>query len=233
MQYNDENRQGLMSLLAASQAGLDPTTAYGMIQNIQADQEAQLAQRRERQSGLIGLLMEAAQGGMPYAGASAMMEAAPGPMGPALQSALDSMYPSGAPQPAPTNANGAVMDFPAGSRPTPSGLTPAMGPSQMQYQVPVSGPQSTSPAFVPPQPSVAEQQSMMEMEQQQAQQADLTALQMDAAQARAQEWTVDDFIAKASQENPALFATAPDEVMAIIQNTFGEQAVATRGLAIG
>lgn len=232
MQYNDENRQGLMSLLAASQAGLDPTTAYTMLQDVQANQEAQLAQRKERQAGLIGMLMEAAQGGMPYQGAEALMEAAPGPMGPALQSALSSLYPTAEPRPIPTNANGAVMDFPSGSRPTPSGLTPST-PQGMQYQVPVSGPQATSPAFTPAPPSVSDQQALMDMEQEQNMRLDLTMLQADAAKMRADGMTVDDFIAKASVQNPELFANAADEVMAIIENTFGEQAVATRGLAIG
>jgi len=225
MNYSDENQQGLMSLLAASQHGLDPTTAYGMMQQIQGDQQALVDQRRERQSGLIGLLMEQAQGGLPYAGAQAMMEAAPGPMGPALDAALASLYPTG--EDPRTNANGEVLDFPSGSRPTPSGFTPE------GYGVPTGpayGAEAQSPAYMPPQPSVSDQQAMMEMQQQEALNADLTALQADAADARAKEWTVDDYIAKASRENPELFATAGEDVMQIIENTFGAAAVEMRGL---
>jgi hypothetical protein len=232
MRYSDDNQQGLLSLLAASQDGLDPTTAYGMMQDIQGQQEAQNAQRQERQSGLIGMLMEAAQGGMPYGGASALLDAAPGPMGPALQSALSSLYPTG--EDPRTNASGAVMDFPTGSRPTPTGLTPPTGPTGMQYQAAGVGPgygdQVTSPAFQPPEPSISDQQAIMEMEQQQAMDADLTALQADASQQRANGLTVDQFIAEASKQNPELFATAGEDVMAIIENTFGAGAVETRGM---
>lgn len=226
MRYSDENQKGLMSLLAASQQGLDPTTAYGMLQDIQGDQEALIAQRQERQSGLIGMLMEQAQGGLPYAGAEAMLEAAPGPMGPALRSALSSLYPEGGD--VPRNASGAVMDFPAGSRLTDP-ATGMMNPYAPPDAMP-TGPNALSPSFVPPEPSFTEQQAMMEMEQQESLNADLTLLQADAAQARANEWTVDDYIAKVSSENPELFATAPEEVMQIIENTFGAQAVEMRGM---
>lgn len=238
MRYSDENQQGLMSLLAASQQGLDPTTAYTMMQDIQGDQEALLAQRKERQAGLIGMLMDAAQGGMPYAGAEAMLDAAPGPMGPALQSALSSLYPDGGPPP--TNANGAVMDFPTGERAVdPStgvanpyaGVTTVPGGGYADVAPPpVSGPQATSPAFQPAPPSFSDQQAMMEMEQTQTLQADLTMAQQDAAAARAKQWTVDDWVAKSQRENPEMWATAPEEMMAIAENTFGAAAVEMRGV---
>lgn len=217
MRYNDENQQGLLSLLSNSQAGLDPTVAYGMMQDIQNDQEAQNAQRQQRQSGLIGMLMEAAQGGMPYAGAEALLDAAPGPMGPALQSALTSMYPEGgmqAPAP-PMSASGEQLD-------------PASIPGYLDH-----GPAAMSPAFQPPEPSFSDQQAMMEMQQQESLNADLTALQADAANARANEWTADDYIAKVSTENPELFATAGEDVMQIIENTFGAGALEMRGMPTG
>lgn len=229
MRYSDENQQGLLSLLAASQQGLDPAMAYGMFQDIQGDQEALNAQRQARQEGLIGMLMEQAQGGMPYAGAQAMLEAAPGPMGPALQSALSSLYPEGAPD---LNYRGQEMDGPVGSAPTPSGFTPPVGPSQMQYAVQPGvgqGAESLSPAFQPPQPSVSDQQAIMEMEQQEATNTDLTNLQAEASQAVAQQWTVDDFLAKAQARNPELFATHPEEVQAIVEMTFGPASLAMRG----
>jgi len=230
MRYSDENQQGLLSLLAASQDGLDPTTAYGMMQDISSQQQAQNAQRQERQSGLIGMLQELAMGGMPYQGAEAMLDAAPGPMGPALQSALSSLYPEGAPD---TNYLGHEMDAPVGSAPTPSGFTPPVGPSQMQYAVEPGlgqGAESLSPAFQPPQPSASDQQTMMEMEQQQVLQSDLTALQAEVSQAKARGWSVDETIARAQAQNPELFATAPEEVQAIIEMTYGSAALEMRGV---
>jgi hypothetical protein len=213
--YSDANQRGLLSLLAASQQGLDPTTAYGMFQDIQGDQDALNAQRQERQAGLIGMLQEVAMGGMPQAGAEALLDAAPGPMGPALQSAMSAMYPDG--------------DIPEHSQ--LDAYTDETGHIQTQRISPeqLYG-QSTSPAYVPAPPSMEEQQAVMEMEQQQQLQADLTGLQQDATAARAQEWTVDDFIARASQQNPELFAMAGEDVMAIIENTFGSMAVETRGM---
>lgn len=231
MNYSDENQQGLMSLLAASQSGLDPATAYTMLQNIQSQQEAQNQQRMDRQSGLLGMLQEAAMSGMPYEGAQAMLDAAPGPMGPALQAGLSAAYPSGGPPP--TNASGAQMDFPVGSRLdyVPQGVP---GPAAQNFvpTAPTSGPQATSPMFVPEQPSPTEQQAMMEMQQQDELQGELSLVQQDAAAARAQEWTVDDFIAKSQTENPDLWAQAPEEMMQIVENTFGAAAVDMRGVAI-
>lgn len=214
MRYNDENQQGLMSLLAASQSGLEPSIAYGMLQDIQGNQEAENAQRQQRQEGLIGMLMEAAQGGMPYAGAQALMDAAPGPMGPALQSALGSMYPEGgmqAPAP-PMSASGEQLD-------------PASIPGYQTH-----GPTAMSPAYQAPEPSFSDQQAMMEMQQQEELNADLTALQADASQARAEGKTADDYIAAVSAQNPELFATAGEDVMQIIENTFGEAALQARGM---
>jgi len=230
MRYSDENQQGLLSLLASSQDGLDPTIAYGMMQDIQGQQQALNAQRQERQSGLIGMLQELAMGGMPYQGAEAMLDAAPGPMGPALDSALSALYPTG--EDPRTNASGAVMDFPSGSRPTPTGLTPPT-PQGMQYEVPTGpayGAEALSPAFQPPQPSVSDQQAMMEMEQQQVLQSDLTALQAEVSEAKARGWSVDDTIARAQAQNPELFATAPEEVQAIIEMTYGPAALEMRGM---
>ena len=223
-----------MSLLAASQSGLDPTQAYGIMQNIQAEQQAQNQQRQERQAGLIGMLQEAAMGGMPYAGAEALMDAAPGPLGPGLQSALEAMYPGGGPPP--TGPSGATLDFPTGSRATiqsgafgGAGVEGAPNPYAAPNAMP-TGPQAVSPAYQPEPMSFTEQQAQMEMAQEQETNADLIGLQTDAAQRRAENWTVDQFIAEAQKNNPELFATAPEDVMAIIENTFGSVAVDTRGM---
>ena len=235
MQYSPQNENGLMSLLAGLESGLDPSIAYSVLQEIQGDQQAQLQQRQERQSGLIGMLGELAMSGMPYAGAEAMLDAAPGPMGPALDSALATLYPNGGPPP--TNASGAVMDFPVGSgaregaQYVPQGIPgPAMQNFVPSDTGPTAGPQATSPAFQSAPVPFAEQQAMMEMEQQAALDADLTGLQADAAKRKSQNWTVDQFIAEAQKNNPELFASAPEEVEAIISMTFGPAALETRGV---
>ncbi len=238
MNYSDENTQGLMSLLAASQNHLDPTTAYGMMQDIQANQQAQNEQRQARQSGLLGMLQELAMGGMPYAGAEAMLDAAPGPMGPALQRGLQSLYPEGGLPP--TNASGAVMDFPAGSRaidPSTGEMNPyagqeslsggGFGPTPMPQP---TGPDALSPAFQPEPLSFTEQQAQMEMAQQETLSTDLALLQQDAAASRANQLTVDEFIAESMKENADLWARAPEEAMQIVENTYGSVAVDTRGM---
>lgn len=168
-------------------------------------------------------------GGMPYAGAEAMLDAAPGPLGPALQNALSSMYPGGGPTP--TGPSGAPLDFPTGSRatiqsgPAEGAPNPYAGPGVMP-----TGPNALSPAFQPEPLSFTEQQAQMEMAQTEETNADLIGLQTDAAQRRADGWTVDQFIAEAQKNNPQLFALAPDEVMSIVENTFGSVAVDTRGM---
>ena len=137
MRYNEENQTGLMSLLSGLEAGMDPTTAYGMYQDIRSNQEQQNAMRMERQQGLIGLLQELAMNGTPYAGAQAMAEAAPGPMGPAIDTALSSLY--GDSQP--------MTQTPYGA-PEPAGTAPL--------------PETLSPAYVPPQPPPVEAMSPLE-----------------------------------------------------------------------
>jgi hypothetical protein len=158
--FNPQNEQGILGLVAALKSGMSPDTAYGLFQGIQQDQASQIAARQERLGGLADLLMGAASQGTPYAGAEALADAAPGPMGPAVQQMLAALYPTGEQGPAPTNASGAQMDFPSGSRPGE--------PLAMAYGAPDAGPTAMSPTFVPQGPSPTEAIAMQEMEQQQA-----------------------------------------------------------------
>ena len=125
---------------------------YGQIQS---DQANAVAQRQARLQQYNDVLQNAAANGMAYGGAQASIQSLPGNVPPQAQQALQQLYPGGygpgqAPAP-PTNANGSVMDFPAGSRPTETGMTPPVGPSGMQSQYPVQqvGPDVTSPAMDP------------------------------------------------------------------------------------
>jgi hypothetical protein len=220
--FNPQNEQGILGLVAALKSGMSPDTAYGLFQGIQQDQASQIAARQERLGGLADLLMGAASQGTPYAGAEALADAAPGPMGPAVQQMLAALYPTGEQGPAPTNASGAQMDFPSGSRPGE--------PLAMAYGAPDAGPTAMSPTFVPQGPSPTEAIAMQEMEQQQAITADLTALQADAAAKKAEGWTLDQYLAAVQKSNPQLFAVAPDQARQVLEGTFGTSAYDMMGL---
>lgn len=232
------DNSGLMAILSGLQSGMDPATAYGMYQDVQQQQQYEQEQRQARLSGLTGMLQEAALGGMPYQGAEAMMQAQPGPMGPALQSALEAFYPTGGP--APTNANGQVMDFPTGSGAEVGsggfgGQAPqgAPNPYAAAGAQPV-GPNAMSVAYQPPTPTISEQLAMQqqetEMAAQQQQTGDLTMFQAEAAKARSKQWPLEQFLAAVQKKNPQLFAQYPDEVEAIINMTYGSAALQTMGM---
>lgn len=207
MDYNTPNEQSLLDLIGALKGGLDPSTAYGVYQNIQQDQATQIANRQQRLGGLAELLSGSAMQGMPYSGAQALAEAQPGPAGPAVQAMLQSLYPNGETGAIPTNASGAPMDFPAGSRPSPTGATPPSPVTGMQYQVPTSGPTSTSPAFQPAQPSPTEAIAMDEAARAGAQQQALQQFAVDASSKAQQGVDMQTFLINAAQFYPDLFST--------------------------
>jgi len=217
MNYSPNNEQGLLSLVQALQSGMDPTTAYGLMGDIQNQQASMLAQRQERLGGLADLLMGAASQGMDYEGAGALLEAAPGPAGPAAQNIFSSLYPTGGPaQAPPTNASGAEMDLPMGNRPG----TPYGGP-------PV-GPQAQSPAFQPPPPSDAMQMAAVEQQQTAASDADWGTFQQFMAQARAKEidpQTAYTMWVQQGPENASLVASDQARVKGILGATFGQAAL--------
>lgn len=216
MNYNTPNESSLLDLIGALKGGMDPNTAYGVYQNVQQDQMNRVAQRQERLGGLAQLLSGTAMQGMPYSGAQALAEAQPGPAGPAVQQMLASLYPQGETSPPPTNANGAPLDLPNGSRPTQSGLTAPSPQTGMQYQVPTSGPTSTSPAFQPAAPSATEQIAMQQAATQQSQQQALQQFAVDASAKAAGGVDMQTFLVNAAQYYPDLFST-PDGIQQVQQ----------------
>ena len=213
MNYNPQNQEGLLGLVAALKNGMDPNTAYSLYQGIQQDQAAQIAQRQQRLQGIADLLTNAAVGGMPYSGAQALAEAQPGPAGPAVQSMLSSLYPNSGTSGPDLNYLGNPMDQPAGNAPTPTGFTPPLGPSQMQYPVPST---TTSPAYQPPPPD----QAQVQAQQLQALMAELT---QNAQALKQQGMTRDQFIQEAAKAYPELFAANIDAVQQIILTIFGNE----------
>ena len=220
MNFNPQNEQGLMGLLAALKSGMDPNTAYGVYGDIMNSQATAVANRQQRLGGLSQLLMGAAQEGLPYQGAEALMQAAPGPAGPAAQNILESLYPNGGPQtPAPPmNAAGQPIQAPPG-----------------YYD---HGQQSMSPAYQPPQPSVSEQLAMQQMQMdQQAAQAEQTQaaawaqVQQQLTAAKAKGYTPDQAVAALSShpEYASLFASDPGTLQKMMQNLFGSAAVSMAG----
>ena len=171
MNFNPDNRQGLLGLVDALQSGLDPSIAMQLYGQIQQDQATQIANRQQRMQEYNAMLSGAASSGMPYEGALAQAQAMPGPMPPYARQALGQLYPGGygqgqAPAP-PTGPSGAPLDFPAGSRPTETGMTPPVGPQSAQYPVQQVGPQTISPAI---DPAVQQAQQMQELQIAQAMQ---------------------------------------------------------------
>lgn len=215
MNFNPQNEQGLLGVVAALKNGMDPGTAYSIYQNLQQDQAQQIAQRQQRLSGLADLLTGSAMQGMPYAGAQALAEAAPGPAGPAVQNMLQALYPAGEAA-LPTNASGAVMDFPSGSRPTTTGVTPE------GYGVPMAGPQSTSPAFVPPAPSMGEQVQAQQLQQQQELQALWQEFTTNAQSYAASGRTREQFLLDAAKAYPELFGSDIQTVQQIVLTIFAQ-----------
>jgi len=213
MNFSPNNEQGLLSLVEALQHGMDPTTAYSVLGDIQSQQASMIQQRQERLGGLADLLMGAASQGTPYAGAQALMEAAPGPAGPAAQNILQSLYPTAQGIPGGTDTGGG--QFPA----QPSGLG-----------VPAS-PMAQSPAYVPPAPptpSITEQLAVQEAQQTQASDADWGVFQQAMAQARAKNMdpqTAYITFVQANPDNAALVASDQARVKGILGATFGQAAL--------
>lgn len=201
MNYNTPNETSLLDLIGALKNGLDPTTAYGIYQNVQQDQAAQIAQRQERLGGLAELLSGTAMQGMPYSGAQALAEAQPGPAGPAVQSMLQSLYPQGEEQsimPAqPMNASGQTIPAPLGYG--ASAVSPVTGS-------PMQGPQSQSPAFQPVEPSPTEALAMQEAQTNTDIAASAQSFAVDASKAAMQGQDMQTFLRSAAQYYPELFA---------------------------
>jgi hypothetical protein len=213
MNFSENNEQGLLSLVTALRAGMDPSMGYQVLGDIQNQQASMVAQRQERLGGLADLLMGAAGQGMDYEGANALMEAAPGPAGPAAQNILSSLYPTGGPQSAatPMSASGQPLD-------------PASIPGYQAH-----GAQATSPVMAPPPPpSDTMQLAMAEQQQTAAADADWGVFQQFMAQARAKEidpQTAYTMWVQQGPENASLVASDQARVKGILGATFGQAAL--------
>lgn len=210
MNFNPQNEQGILGLISALKSGMTPDTAYSLFQGIEQDQAAQVAQRQERLGGLAQMLMGGATQGMPYAGAEAMADAAPGPMGPAVQQMLQALYPAATDE-GPGQLMASTDQF---------GHMQAARTGAPEYQA-----QMTSPAFVPQGPSPTEAIAMQQAEQDQAVDAALSQFAAEASQAKAKGWPVDQVIALLGKNNPELMAVAGDQVQQILTTTYGEMAL--------
>jgi hypothetical protein len=229
MNYSPQNEQSLLDLIGALKGGMDPTTAYGLYQDVQGDQAQRIANRQERLGGLAELLTGAASSGMPLAGAQSLAAAQPGPAGPAVQNMLSSLYPTGDYQ-APTGAGGQALDFPTGSRMdyTPAPGSQATGGGGTYTPVPGTpqalgtGPSAMSPVYQPPQPSPTEALAMNEAQQQ----ADMAPLWQEFV-ANAQSYAMEgkpkeQFLVDAAKAYPELFAGDIQQVQQIVLTIFAQ-----------
>ena len=221
MNFSPQNQQGLIGLIEALKGGMDPTQAYGISQDIYGDQANRVAQRQERLGGLADLLTQAASGGIPYAGAEALLDAQPGPMGPAVQDMLQGAYPTQNAQAGMTNANGQTLNIAQPSRSDVEYGPQSQGMSDiMQYG---AGPSSLSPAYVPEvDPAQAEAQATAEVD------ADWGVFQQAMAQARAKGMDAQTAyltFAQADPFNAQMVASDPSRVKGIMTATFGSTAL--------
>lgn len=181
---------GLAGLVAALQGGMDPNQAFGIMQYLQGEQQDRIAQRGARLGGLADLLTNAASGGMPYGGAQALAEVAPGPSGPAVENMLSALYPTA--QPGEMSRGEAIMGGGAPAGPSPDAMSPTFAP---QMQAPMGPLEQQSYAM-----NELEMQNQLTAQQDQAQaEAATTAsvlagIQRDAATAKASGKTPAEFI---------------------------------------
>lgn len=150
--------EGLLGLVGALRAGMDPQTAYGIYGDLQSARAGTIAARQSRLSGLTDMLMQGAENGQTLGGASAMLNALPGGQMPGAQNALSALYPTTHDTPGIMPSGGATPMPAAAPLNSPGGpITPAIGdwfnavtagtPSQT---LPTRG--ATSPVMPPPNP---------------------------------------------------------------------------------
>lgn len=205
MAYSPNNEQGLLSLVAALKAGMDPATGVQMLGMIEQDQAEQVARRQQRLGGLADLLMGAAQSGMSYEGAEALAEAAPGPAGPAVDQMMSSLYPTHEAMPA-------AEDF---------GALGSFQQEQAQVQSPVYQPDPMADLQVAQaEQSLATgelemQQQMAAVESQQAMQAATPDLMSDASKYARDGRPINEFMTVATQAYPEFFVS--EEGIALFQ----------------
>jgi hypothetical protein len=212
--FNPTEQSSLLDLLTALQGGMTGGQGYNILGGILGQQQERVDQRQAQLGSLTDLLTNAAGGGMAYEGASALADAYTrgSNVPPRIEDVLGALYPTGGPEP--TNASGAVMDFPMGSRPgTPYG--PPVTP-----QTPVQGPQAMSP-IAQATASPTEQIAMEEFAQSQLLQQDYAGLAQDAANAAARGMDITEYTQKVAAANPQLIAADPKMFSDVIAQAFG------------
>jgi hypothetical protein len=233
MSYSPDNERGLLGLVTALQNGLDPAVGMQLYGQVQAEQAQAVADRQARLQQYSDLLTGAATSGLPYEATQSLAQALPGRMPRQSRQALGQLYPNSGPnEPQPQyNANDQAMDFPAGSRPTPTGATPINYTPGHGYRsggyaaAGVSGPQAQSPTYMP---DPAMMQAQQEQAQLSADAANWGIFQQAMAQGRARgddPQTAYLLFANSSPENAALVASDPARVKGILGATFGQAAL--------
>lgn len=225
MNFSPQNEQGLAALLAGLQHGMDPSQAYSVFQGIQSEQQAQAEERKARLQGLSQLLTQSAMQGMSYGGAQALAEAQPGPMGPAVDSMLSALYPSGEPTPPATNANGAVMDSPSsGVAPMAPGVPVTNAPQNMFGE----GAGAMSPTYQPPPPDASMVQAQQEAQQDSAW-ATFTQTALEGKRRQMDPTQVVEMFANASPENAQLVGSDPSRLKGVLTAIYGSIPVSQAG----
>jgi len=162
MNYSDQNQQGLLGLVTALKAGMDPNIAYQIYGNIQGDQLRQQEARQTRMAGLSQILSGAAQGGATQEQASMLGQAAPGPFGPAAENMLGQLYPADSPMAQAPMTTGGVVPQSAAMQPeryaaqAQSPLYQGPDPAQMQAQLDLQQQQGDLAAQAATAPAVAQ-----------------------------------------------------------------------------
>lgn len=223
MNFNPQNEQGLLGLVAALKSGMDPSTAYGIYQNIAQDQATSIARRQERLTGLAGLLMEAAGSGATYDQASILADAQAGPAGPAVQNMLNTYYPYGNIE---EGSSEAVEFTQNGPEPLPGAVAAGAAPY---------GGGSVSPVYNGPDPmeqmaqqtaAIQQEQAAMELQQTQQEMALSQVWQKlteDAAAWKAAGYTMEEFIGNATAAGSpysGVVGSYPEEFQKVVSTAF-------------
>ena len=203
MNFNPQGQQSLLDLIGGLKAGMDPAAAYGIYQDVAGEQAQRLANRQQRLAGLSDLLSQTAMAGMPYSGAQALAQAAPGPAGPAVQQMLDALYPTGGPG----GAGVSAPDLNYLGNPMDSPVTQPGEPGAAEFPGIGRGAQAVSPTFQPQPLSPTEAQAAQEMQAQQANGQALQSFAVDASKKAQEGVDMRTFLQSATQYYPELFSS--------------------------
>jgi hypothetical protein len=202
---------------------MDPNTAFSIGRYLEDQQRERMAARTERLTGLSSLLNEYASTGGDFGGAEALLDAQPGPMGPAVQGMLQGAYPSAGGQ---AEWQQSLVD------PDPTQTGDVVGaPSMQAFQNQRQSPMYTGNPMAQAQvqgAQMAMQAPMMDAQLAAEQMADWGVFQQDMARARQNgidpQTAVQQFALK-DPANAQLLASDDGKVKGILQATFGQSAL--------